>query len=73
MTDNADLRLLTTQVVLFGTPSFDLAKADKLSFVKQQIDNMREGGVFIKDLRARWTALKLDTDLKLQFLTVAGE
>ena len=73
LTQHADLRLRTTHIVLFGTPSAGLAKADKLSFVKQQIANMRESSEFIKDLRANWTALKLDSDPRIRFLTVAGE
>jgi pimeloyl-ACP methyl ester carboxylesterase len=73
LTQHADLRLRTTHVVLFGTPSAGLAKADKLSFVKQQIANMRENSDLVKKVRASWTALKLDSDPKLRFLTVAGE
>lgn len=73
VTQHADLRLRTTHVVLFGTPSAGLAKADKLSFAKQQIANMAQNSEFIKKLRANWTALKLDSDPKIRFLTVAGE
>jgi len=73
VTKYADLRTRTTHIVLFGTPSAGLAKADKLSFVKQQIENMRSDGDFIKSLRARWTEQRLDTGPALRFLTVAGE
>ena len=73
LVQNTDLRLRTNNLVLFGTPSAGLAKADKLSFIKQQIDDMREDGPFIKTLRAQWTKLALDTDPRLKFLTVAGE
>jgi pimeloyl-ACP methyl ester carboxylesterase len=43
VTRYADLRTQTTHIILFGTPSAGLAKADKLSFVKQQTENMRSG------------------------------
>ena len=72
-TQHTDLRTLTTHLFLFGTPSAGLAKADKLAFVKQQIENMKPGSVFIKSLRARWTEQQLDTDPRLRFLTIAGE
>jgi hypothetical protein len=73
VTKHADLRTRTTHLILFGTPSGGLAKADKLAFVKQQIENMKPDSVFIKSLRASWTDQELDTDPKLRFLTIAGE
>jgi pimeloyl-ACP methyl ester carboxylesterase len=68
-----DLRLRTNTLVLFGTPSAGLAKADKLSFIKQQIENMREDSDFIKNLRTHWSQLALDSDPRMRFITVAGE
>jgi hypothetical protein len=73
VTKHADLRTRTTHLILFGTPSGGLAKADKLAFVKQQIENMKPDSVFIKSLRTSWTEQKLDADPKLRFLTIAGE
>jgi pimeloyl-ACP methyl ester carboxylesterase len=73
LTQYADLRRRTTNVILFGTPSAGLAKADKLSFVKQQIANMREDSEFIRSLRANWTAQEFDSDPKFVFLTAGGE
>jgi pimeloyl-ACP methyl ester carboxylesterase len=73
ITKHVEIRTRTTHLILFGTPSLGLAKADKLAFVKQQIENMKPDSVFIKSLRARWTQQKLDADPKLRFLTVAGE
>ena len=68
-----DLRKRTSHVVLFGTPSGGLAKARFTSFWKRQIKNMEAGGPFIKDLRERWTALKLDSSPPFTFVAVAGE
>ena len=73
VTTHADLRTRTTHLILFGSPSAGLAKADILAFAKQQIENMTPDSVFIKTLRARWTAQQLDADPKLRFLTIAGE
>jgi hypothetical protein len=73
VTKHADLRTRTTHLILFGTPSGGLAKADKLAFVKQQIENMKPDSVFIEGLRTKWTEQHLDSDPKLRFLTIAGE
>jgi pimeloyl-ACP methyl ester carboxylesterase len=73
VTTHADLRTRTTHLILFGTPSAGLVKADKLAFVKQQIENMKPDSVFIESLRARCSKQQLDTDPKLRFLTIAGE
>jgi pimeloyl-ACP methyl ester carboxylesterase len=73
VTKHPGLRDRTTHIILFGTPSAGLAKADKLAFVKQQIENMKPDSVFIRTLRARWAEQHLDKDPKPRFLTIAGE
>jgi pimeloyl-ACP methyl ester carboxylesterase len=73
VTIHADLRTRTTHLILFGTPSAGLVKAEKLAFAKQQIENMKPDSDFIKNLRARCAAQRLDADPKLRFLTIAGE
>jgi pimeloyl-ACP methyl ester carboxylesterase len=73
LTTRDDLRQRLSHVFLFGTPSAGLAKADKLSFLKQQVENMRDKSPFITDLRKRWTGLNLDTQAGFRFLATAGE
>ena len=73
LTTRADLRQRLSHVFLFGTPSAGLRKADKISFIKQQIDNMRDNSPFIGDLRKRWTGLNLDTEANFKCLATAGE
>jgi hypothetical protein len=73
LTTRDDLRQRLSHVFLFGTPSAGLRKADKISFIKQQIDNMRDNGPFIGDLRKRWSGLNLDTQANFKFLATAGE
>lgn len=73
LTTHDDLRQRLSHVFLFGTPSAGLAKADKLSFLKQQIENMRDKSAFISDLRKRWSDLNLDTQAHFKFLATAGE
>jgi pimeloyl-ACP methyl ester carboxylesterase len=68
-----DLRNRTSHVVLFGTPSGGLTKAGFASFWKRQIQNMDASGQFIKALREKWTALKLDSAPPFVFVAVAGE
>lgn len=68
-----DLRNRTSHVVLFGTPSAGLKKARFASFWKRQISNMDADGEFIKALREKWRALKLDSASPFAFVAVAGE
>jgi pimeloyl-ACP methyl ester carboxylesterase len=72
LTTRADLRARLTHVFFFGTPSAGL-KVDRLSWAKNQIEDMRDDGPFIHDLRQRWIDLKLDTQANFKFLTTAGE
>src|SRR6202451_2971173 len=73
LTTHDDFRHRLTHVFLFGTPSAGLKRADKLSFAKQQVENMRDKSLFITDLRKRWTGLNLDTQANFKFLATAGE
>ena len=68
-----DLRNRTSHVIMFGTPSDGLAKARFASFWKRQIQNMEANGPFIKALREKWTALRLDFSPPFALVVVAGE
>jgi pimeloyl-ACP methyl ester carboxylesterase len=68
-----ELRKRTTHLFLFGTPSAGLVKASLLSWLKQQVNNMRAQGPFIEQLRSDWTGLRLDTAPNFKFFAVAGE
>lgn len=68
-----ELRKRTSHVVLFGTPSDGLEKAQSFSFWNQQIDNMTAGGPFITKLRKDWNDLNLSTNAPFSFAAVAGE
>lgn len=70
---NPALRNATTHVTLFGTPSGGLAKAQRVSWFKQQAHDMALGGDFVTALRRDWSSLQLDTNPPFHFLTVAGE
>jgi pimeloyl-ACP methyl ester carboxylesterase len=73
LTRRDDLRQRLSHVFLFGTPSAGLKKADKLSFIKQQIRDMDDNGPFVHNLRKRWSDLKLDGQANFKFLATAGE
>src|SRR5271165_5018806 len=73
LTKYPDLLDRTTHLFLFGTPSAGLEKADKVSFAKQQAEDMGTKSTFITNLRTRWTEQKVDGDPRLRFLTIAGE
>jgi pimeloyl-ACP methyl ester carboxylesterase len=68
-----ELRSSTTHMIMFGTPSGGLVKAQRASWFKQQARDMAAGGAFVTALREEWTSLKLDTTPPFHFLTVAGE
>jgi TIR domain/Alpha/beta hydrolase family len=70
LTKSAELRARTKKVVLFGTPSDGLRKANLFAFWKRQLNNMAAGSPFITGLREDWT--QLGADLPFQFLAVAG-
>ena len=52
--DDPELADRVSHVVMFGTPSDGLRTARWGGFLKQQIEDMAEGGAFITDLRRRW-------------------
>jgi pimeloyl-ACP methyl ester carboxylesterase len=68
-----ELRARTSHVVLFGTPSNGLKKANLFSFWKRQVLNMAAGKPFITQLRSDWKTLRLDTNAPFSFTAVAGE
>ena len=61
-----------SHVFLFGTPSNGLAKASPIGFFKRQLRDMKQGGIFITDLRSRWEKT-FSADLPFTLWTVAGE
>jgi pimeloyl-ACP methyl ester carboxylesterase len=73
LVDYAALREKTSHVVLFGTPSSGLIKANLFSFWKRQVRNMATTGPFIPALRKAWDDLQLSSGSVFQFVAVAGE
>src|SRR5260370_13000457 len=61
-----------SHVFLFGTPSNGLAKASPIGFFKRQLRDMKQGGVFVTDLRSKWEEA-FNAGLPFTFWTVAGE
>ncbi len=68
-----DLRKRVSCIVLFGTPSNGLDKAEHADFWKRQVDNMVAGGPFITSLRRTWNDKNLTTSGGFNFVSVAGE
>jgi pimeloyl-ACP methyl ester carboxylesterase len=66
----SDLANRVGHVFLFGTPSAGLEKAAFAWFWKKQIEDMVAGSVFIKNLRAGWSARFASP--RFTFWTVAG-
>jgi predicted alpha/beta hydrolase family esterase len=62
----------TNTVILFGTPSNGLVKANTMKFWKRQLNDMAKGGPFVKQLRADWTK-QFETKAPFSFLAVGGE
>lgn len=62
----------THAVVLFGTPSDGLVKAQSLRFWKRQLADMARTGPFVASLRADWRSRFADHS-PFSFLAVAGE
>ena len=73
LVDHPDFRDRVSHVVLFGTPSGGLSKANLFSFWKRQVRNMATTGTFIPALRAEWDRLALSAGKDFTFVTVAGE
>ena len=66
-----ELAKRVSHVLLFGTPSGGLRKANWIYFWKRQLKNMAAGSSFITDLRGKWKTLYgVQTPFKL--LVVAG-
>lgn len=62
----------TRTVILFGTPSDGLDKAQSAKFWKRQLEGMVKDGPFITQLRADWKTC-FDVDAPFTFLSIAGE
>jgi pimeloyl-ACP methyl ester carboxylesterase len=57
LVDSPEIAERVRHVILFGTPSGGLRKANWATFWKRQLKNMAEGSSFITELRADWTRL----------------
>jgi pimeloyl-ACP methyl ester carboxylesterase len=60
-----------SHVLLYGTPSGGLSKANSIFFWKRQLKNMAADSSFITDLRADWKRL-YGADAPFKLLVVAG-
>jgi pimeloyl-ACP methyl ester carboxylesterase len=72
LVDREDVAERVSHVLLFGTPSFGLAKAAFWRFWKRQIKDMCIDGEFIATLRTKWTG-KFGHGDRFKFLAIAGE
>jgi hypothetical protein len=68
-----DLRMRTTHLFMFGTPSGGFDKTSLFSWVNQQLNNMKSKGEFIAQLRSDWRSLELDSALHFKLFVIAGE
>lgn len=71
LVDDPDVARRVRHVMLFGTPSAGLPKAQWVQFWKRQLKNMAKGSEFITGLRQRWTAL-YGASSPFNLLVVAG-
>jgi pimeloyl-ACP methyl ester carboxylesterase len=72
LVDFSAIAARTHAVVLFGTPSDGLVKAQSLRFWKRQLADMARTGQFVTSLRADWLA-RFAKHSPFSFLAVAGE
>lgn len=70
--DEDELRARIGHLILMGTPSDGLKKAKAGSWLKEQIEDMVQGGPFITALRAGWNDI-VGSAPRFRFATVAGE
>jgi hypothetical protein len=70
--DDGQLAARTAHLLMFGTPSFGLAKAGFFSYWKRQIRDMRVDGDFIRTLRTAWNA-RVAQGKPINVLAVAGD
>lgn len=74
--DDVALRLRTSHVFLFGTPSGGLTKASWVRMLKPQLRDMSRDGVFIRSLRADWDRRfkpRGRLSLPFRFFVIGGE
>jgi pimeloyl-ACP methyl ester carboxylesterase len=72
LVDRSELANRVSHVLLFGTPSFGLAKASFWRFWKRQISDMCVDAEFIASLRKKWTE-EFSGHESFRFLAVAGD
>jgi pimeloyl-ACP methyl ester carboxylesterase len=72
LVDDSNFTERVSHVFLFGTPSNGLAKASPIGFFKRQLRDMKQGGIFVTDLRSKWDKT-FSAGLPFTFWTVAGE
>ena len=72
--EHEDLRKRVSHVVLFGTPSNGVARAQIAGLLfKQRLSELYTGDPFITSLRKAWDDKNLSTTGGFKFLSVAGE
>ena len=71
LVQDSQLAKRVRHVLLFGTPSGGLRKANWAYFWKRQLKNMAAGSGFITDLRAKWKSL-YGGQSPFQLLVIAG-
>jgi hypothetical protein len=72
LVDDPSIVSRTTHVLLFGTPNAGLAKANFFRFWKRSLDDMAEGGSFVRGLRERWEG-QFGSKPPFQLWAVAGD
>ena len=72
LVDDQSFTRRVSHVMLFGTPSGGLRKARWGAVLKRQIEDMGEGGEFIRDLRSRWDE-RFGAARPFVFWTIAGD